>query len=164
MWLRRGGVLVIFPAGEVAHEPARNGTPTDASWKPTAGRLALATGARVLPAFIDGGNSRLFRAVGHVHPLLRTLLLARELLALRGRTVSVRMGAPLRLDSPAGEDGAGQVTRRMRDAVEALDRKPAPGNPPDERVSMTAPADRPRRGTSVREHWTGVLSGVPHER
>ena len=38
-WLRQGGALVAFPAGEVAH---RNGDPP---WNPAAVRIAQRTGA-----------------------------------------------------------------------------------------------------------------------
>jgi putative hemolysin len=90
-WLRRGGALVVFPAGEVAHTWAADGL-VDSEWKTTFDRVADSTGARIVSAHIDGRNSRLFYAAGRVHPRLRTLLLARELLNKRGRVVSVRVG------------------------------------------------------------------------
>ena len=92
--LRRGGALVVFPAGEVALGPVVDGCRTESSWKPTAARLAEASGARVVAAHITGANSRLFYAAGRIHPALRTALLARELLKKRGATITVRLGAP----------------------------------------------------------------------
>ena len=93
-WLRHGGALVVFPAGEVAHGPVVDGCRTESSWKPTAARLAEASGAQVVAAHITGANSRLFYAAGRIHPALRTALLARELLKKRGATITVRLGAP----------------------------------------------------------------------
>ena len=84
LWLRRGGALIIFPAGDVAHTRRADGSVIDSPWRPTVGRLALTTSARVLPIHIDGTNSALFYAAGRVHSLLRTVLLARELLNRRG--------------------------------------------------------------------------------
>jgi putative hemolysin len=119
VWLRKGGAIIIFPAGEVAHRPGAGGTRADSPWRPTVGRLAMATGAAVVPARIEGGNSRLFYASGHVHPMLRTALLARELLNKRGATVRVRFGRPL--DGRGfGADTAHAVTAAIREAIERL--------------------------------------------
>lgn len=95
LWLRRGGALVIFPAGEVAHMRRDDGSIADSPWRSTVGRLAVTTGARVVAAQIEGGNSRLFYAAGRIHPVLRTVLLSRELLKSRGRSVTVRLGPTL---------------------------------------------------------------------
>lgn len=64
LWLRNGGALIVFPAGEVAHTRATAGTRRDSPWSSTVGRLALATGARVLPAFIEGKIRRCFMPPG----------------------------------------------------------------------------------------------------
>ena len=94
LWLRRGGVLVVFPAGEVAwqRDPETdviggNRTPVDSQWDSSVGRLALATAASVLPVYLTGHNSRFFYFAGRVHPRLRTVLLGRELLRHRRSTV-----------------------------------------------------------------------------
>ncbi len=92
VWLRRGGVLVVFPAGEVGHTWI-DGSLHDSAWKGTFERLADATGARVVPAVIDGRNSRMFYAAGRLQPWMRTALLGRELLNKRGQTIRVRFGA-----------------------------------------------------------------------
>ena len=92
-WLRSGGALIVFPAGEVAHGAAVEGCRLESPWKSTMERLARATGARILNARIDGGNSRLFYAAGRLHPTLRTMLLAREFLNKRGSTIGVRLAA-----------------------------------------------------------------------
>jgi putative hemolysin len=121
MWLRRGGALLVFPAGEVAHRRQPDGTPVDSPWRSTVGRLALTTGARVLPAHIDGGNSPLFYMAGRIHPLFRTVLLARELLNARGRSVSVRLGRAFGVaDLAINEHMVGSITRRIRHAVEEM--------------------------------------------
>ena len=118
VWLRRGGALIVFPAGEVAHTRQADGARADSPWKPAMARLAIATGAHVVPAFIHGRNSRTFYAAGHLHPALRTILLPRELLKNRGSTIAVRFGEQL---SPADlpKDAAG-ATARVRAAVDQL--------------------------------------------
>jgi putative hemolysin len=122
LWLRRGGALVVFPAGEVAHIRRADRSIADSPWRSTVGRIALATGARVVPVRIEGTNSPLFYAAGRVHPLLRTVLLSRELLRSRGRCVTVRVGHPLSTDELRrhGRTADG-VTAAIRGAVEGLE-------------------------------------------
>ena len=121
LWLRRGGALLIFPAGEVAHRWRPDGTLVDSPWRSTIGRLALTTGAPVLPAYIEGANSRLFYRAGRIHSLFRTVLLARELLNARRRSVSVCFGSTLGVtDLAINEHTADSVTQRIRDAVEKI--------------------------------------------
>jgi putative hemolysin len=118
LWLRRGGALIVFPAGEVAHVRQRDGLHAASLGNPAPGLLPPATGARVVPAFIQGGNSLSFYAAGRVHPALRTMMLGRELLKKRGAAVAVHFGAVI---APADlvDDGLG-ATARVRAAVDQL--------------------------------------------
>lgn len=93
LWLRRGGVLIVFPAGEVGHRRIERSV-VESTWKMTFERLARATGAQIVPAFIEGRNSRVFYAAGRLHPWIRTALLGRELLKKRGQSIRVRLGGP----------------------------------------------------------------------
>jgi putative hemolysin len=129
LWLRRGGTLLIFPAGEVAHCRRADGTVVDSPWRPTVGRLARGTSARILPASIDGANSRHFYILGRIHSLFRTVLLPRELLNSRGSSVSVRFGRVLNANELlTDEDTADSITQRIRDAVEAIRRGARPSH------------------------------------
>lgn len=119
LWLRRGGALVMFPAGEVAWRQSSSGR-LDSDWHLTLGRLAAATRARVLPVWVDGGNSRLFYAAGRLHPRLRTALLGRELLAARGSTVSLHVGDPMRFGPGTGATDPQAITAASRAAVDRL--------------------------------------------
>ncbi|HEX8027112.1 MAG TPA: 1-acyl-sn-glycerol-3-phosphate acyltransferase, partial [Vicinamibacterales bacterium] len=90
-WLARGGLLIVFPAGEVSSTPSVDGGLVDPPWQ--RGVLGLAKWARaaVVPAFIDASTSRWFKIAGWLHPYLRTALLPRELLRLRNRAIGVRL-------------------------------------------------------------------------
>jgi len=121
LWLRSGGALIVFPSGEVAHRAGTCGSRIDSPWRTTVGRLALSTGANVLPAFIQGTNSRLFYRAGRVHPTFRTALLARELLKKRGQVVTVRLAAPLlRHDLAVTAGDAAAATELIRQQVDRL--------------------------------------------
>jgi putative hemolysin len=129
LWLRQGHALVVFPAGEVAHEARHGGTPDDSPWLDTVGRLAIASGASVVPAFIAGRNSPSFYLAGRVHPLLRTALLGRELVRRSGRTIRVAVGKPLDRGSSL-PTSAQSIVDSARNAVAALSRC-ATGQPTD---------------------------------
>jgi putative hemolysin len=94
-WLRGGGMLVLFPAGEVSHiDFSRRGI-TDPEWSDSAVRLAARVSAPILPVRFTGSNSALFHVLGLVHPSLRTAMLPHELWNKQGRAVALRIGPPI---------------------------------------------------------------------
>lgn len=111
--LRSGGLLVVFPAGEVSHFRWVDRTVTDPPWNPVVARIVTAvsrSGAavRVAPCFISGANSVLFQVLGMLHPRLRTVWLGRELLNKRRSAIDIRIGSPIEaaklLDVPTDEE------------------------------------------------------------
>ena len=118
-WLAQGGCLGVFPAGEVAHR-ATGGRVVDSDWHFTAAELAMRVGATVVPLFIAGENSRLFRAAGRVHPLLRTALLPRELWSKRHSRIEIKIGASVAPNTLASLSDAAGRTRLLRSRVDAL--------------------------------------------
>src|SRR6516225_9471617 len=73
--LRKGGILVVFPAGEVAHFRWRAGAITDAEWNPAVTRLVSIVGTPVVPMYISGSNGPAFQIAGMANAALRTALL-----------------------------------------------------------------------------------------
>jgi putative hemolysin len=100
-WLRQGGMLAVFPAGEVSHWQFPQGEIADPAWNTTAGRLIRRTGAAALPIYFCGRNSVGFHLFGMIHPRLRTAFLLQEFLHQAGRTVEVRVGSEIPGDSIA---------------------------------------------------------------
>jgi putative hemolysin len=94
-WLRGGGLLVVFPAGEVASWSPRSFRVVEPAWSPSVAGLARRAGATAVPVFVPGRNRALFQAAGLVHPVLRTALIPRELLARSGTTLELRVGTPV---------------------------------------------------------------------
>jgi putative hemolysin len=94
-WLRAGHVLIMFPAGEVSGASSV-GRGVDGEWRRGVLKLMAWTNATVVPAFLHAQNRRRFRLIGRIHPLLRTLMLPRELLALGGQSVRVSVGDAIR--------------------------------------------------------------------
>ncbi len=91
-WVRNGGMLVIFPAGEVSHFDLQKGAVTDPAWSPTIARIIRKTGAPVLPVFFQGSNSAAFHLAGMVHPMLRTAMLPKELFNKDRSVIRMRVG------------------------------------------------------------------------
>ncbi|HTL30856.1 MAG TPA: GNAT family N-acyltransferase [Tepidisphaeraceae bacterium] len=94
-WTKNGNALTIFPAGEVSHLSVKRRTIADPPWNAAAARIARMSGATVLPIYFAGANRPLFQFLGLVHPRLRTAMLPREFLALRDRTIDMRIGSPI---------------------------------------------------------------------
>src|ERR1022692_1333715 len=112
-WLRDGGMLAVFPAGEVSHWQLPQAEIADPAWNHTAARLVRKTGAAALPVYFCGRNSVSFHLFGMIHPRLRTAFLLQEFLQQEGRTVEVRVGSEIPGDSVAG-------TADDREAIEYL--------------------------------------------
>src|SRR3984957_9641654 len=112
-WLRQGGMLAVFPAGEVSHWQFPQGKVSDPEWSDISVRLVRKTGAAALPVYFCGHNSLGFQLFGMIHPRLATAFLLQEFLQQERRTVEVRVG---------GEIEAASITaiRDDREAVEYL--------------------------------------------
>ncbi|HEX8915784.1 MAG TPA: GNAT family N-acyltransferase [Humisphaera sp.] len=118
-WLKDGHVLAAFPAGGVAHATwtgFRNpeGLVTDPAWNETIARIARRAGVPVLPVYFDGRNDVFFQVAGLIHPILRTGLLARAFLRMRGRTVTLRVGSPVPAKRAAGFETERELTDYLR--------------------------------------------------
>ncbi len=91
-WLRGGGMLVMFPAGEVSHLNFGEWPVADPRWNSASARFARKIGCPTVPLFFEGANSVPFQMLGAIHPRLRTLNLAHELVNKRSHTIQVRVG------------------------------------------------------------------------
>ncbi|KGY08334.1 lysophospholipid acyltransferase family protein [Vibrio sinaloensis] len=91
--LEQGGLLLLFPAGEVSQLiDSKEAYLEDKQWSRSVSRLIRKSSATAVPVFIDGQNSKRFYFAGKVHPLLRTLMLGRELLNKREQCIHISLG------------------------------------------------------------------------
>lgn len=94
--LKKGGCIVVFPAGGVSTIPSwKDKVAQDTAWQPFIGRLIQEGQATVVPFFFEGQNSRLFQLVSLVSPTLRLALLFKEVADKIGCTIGIRIGAPI---------------------------------------------------------------------
>ena len=91
--LQQGGLLVIFPAGEVATWQRGFKEVKDREWPMSVMKFIRRAQVPVIPLRIEASNSVWFRLAGKIHPSLRTLLLPRELMNKSGNRVPVRVAS-----------------------------------------------------------------------
>ena len=91
-WLNQGGLIFMFPAGDVSSLKISKLSISDTEWDTKVVRLANKTGAAIVPVHIEGKNSPSFYLAGAIHPKLKTLLLPRQIIKKRGSTINIRIG------------------------------------------------------------------------
>jgi putative hemolysin len=123
-WLRRGGMLVVFPAGDVSRFQFPKLRISDNWWDASIPRLARMTSAPVIPFHFSGRNSMLFHTLGMLHPRLRTLLLPRELLNKRNRCLRITIGKQIPLARLETYSDDNDAARYLRLHTMMLDKQP----------------------------------------
>lgn len=113
-WVEHGGMLAIFPAGEVSQFQMPAGHIADPQWNDTAVRLIRRTGATALPVFFCGHNGVGFQLLGMIHPKLRTAFLLQEFLKQEGKTIEVRVGSPIPSDTITSIDTDSEAIEYLR--------------------------------------------------
>ncbi len=77
--LKAGGVIVLFPAGAVAHSKTFFGPAIEGEWNPFTAKMLARSGAAVLPIYFPGKNSRLYYIANKLSATLRQGLLLHEI-------------------------------------------------------------------------------------
>ena len=113
-WLRRGGVLALFPAGDVAHLNWRDGGVVDPPWNPAVAHLIRLADCPALPLYVKGSNGLGFQLIGALHPRLRTADLPRQTLNKRGRNIEVCIGRPVAAKTLKSLGGAQEAIEYLR--------------------------------------------------
>jgi putative hemolysin len=145
VWLQDGGMLAIFPAGEVSHWQFPQGEIADPVWSDSAARLIRKTRAATLPVYFCGRNSVGFHLLGMIHPRLRTAFLIQEFWQQQGRKVEVRIGGEIAAESVATipDDRAAIDYLRWRTYLLARRRRAAVSWPDMVRSRITGPMQNP---------------------
>ena len=125
-WLQQGGMLAIFPSGEVSHWQMPAAQIADPEWNDTAVRLIRRTGAAALPVYFCGHNGVGFQLMGMIHPKLRTAFLLQEFLQQEGKTVEVRVGSAIPADAVEAIPADREATEYLRWRTYLLARRSKP--------------------------------------
>lgn len=77
--LTDGGVIVLFPAGQVATSPGWFGEILEPEWLPFTAKMILKSDAKVVPIYFPGQNSRMFQIAHKISMTIRQGLLLHEI-------------------------------------------------------------------------------------
>ncbi|MEM0937053.1 MAG: lysophospholipid acyltransferase family protein [Pseudomonadota bacterium] len=93
--LKDGGAIVLFPSGVVAASETWFGPAIEREWNPFTAKMIQRSGARVLPIFFPGQNSRWYQIANRVSSTLRQGLLLYEVVHALNRPQAPVVGAPI---------------------------------------------------------------------
>ncbi|MFC2969804.1 lysophospholipid acyltransferase family protein [Acidimangrovimonas pyrenivorans] len=93
--LADGGVVILFPSGQVAASETWFGPAVEAEWNPFTAKMVLRSGATVLPIYFPGQNSRWYQIANRISPTVRQGLLLHEIAHALNKPQAPVIGAPL---------------------------------------------------------------------
>ncbi len=104
--LATGGLIALFPSGVVASSDTMFGPVIEDEWNVFTAKMIRKSGARVVPCFFPGKNSRWYQIANQLSPTLRQSLLIHEIVNACGRPQKPVVGRPF-------DDG--EVKERLSD-------------------------------------------------
>lgn len=96
--LGQGGVIALFPSGVVATSKTMFGPVVEAEWNPFTAKLIQRSGARVVPIYFPGQNSRVYQIANQISATLRQGLLLHEVVHALNRPQAPVVGHPIDRD------------------------------------------------------------------
>jgi putative hemolysin len=138
-WVADGHVLGIFPAGEVSHPTWTRPDVVDGKWNDIAARIIRKTGCPAQTFFFHGRNSNLFCVLGLMHPMLRTLMLPREMLKKRHHSITMCAGNVIRPARMGKISSDSELTEYLRMRTYLLQARAARAARPPRRASARRP-------------------------
>ncbi|MGR3621859.1 lysophospholipid acyltransferase family protein [Pseudophaeobacter sp.] len=93
--LKDGGVVALFPSGVVMSSDTWFGPAIEQEWNVFTAQLIRRSGARVVPIFFPGSNSRSYQIANKISPILRQGLLLHEIVRSCNKPQAPVVGAPL---------------------------------------------------------------------
>ena len=119
--LKDDGVIILFPAGQVATSPGWFGRAEEADWLPFTAKMILKSQAKIVPIYFPGQNSRWFQMANRFSITVRQGLLLHEIAYAMNKPQKPVIGAPIDRDQidPWMNDPRGFMAH-LRDTVLAL--------------------------------------------
>lgn len=93
--LARNGVVALFPSGVVMSPDSLFGPAIEREWNVFTAKMIRRSGARVVPVFFPGHNSRWYQMACRISPVLRQGLLLHEIVRSCKKPQAPIVGAPL---------------------------------------------------------------------
>ncbi|MEP4432530.1 MAG: lysophospholipid acyltransferase family protein, partial [Hyphomicrobiales bacterium] len=93
--LKEGGVVALFPSGVVMSSDTWFGPAIEREWSLFTAKMIRRSGAKVVPIFYPGHNSRWYMIANKVSAILRQGLLLHEIVRSCNKPMAPVIGAPL---------------------------------------------------------------------
>ncbi len=93
--LKEGGLISVFPSGVVASSDTMFGPAIEREWNVFTAQMIRRSGAKVVPIYFPGANSRWYQIANRVSPTLRQGLLLHEVVHSCNRPQKPVVGAPV---------------------------------------------------------------------
>lgn len=93
--LANGGVVALFPSGVVMSSDSWWGPPVEREWNVFTAKMIRKSGARVVPIYFPGRNSRAYQIACQVSAILRQGLLLHEIVRSCNKPQAPVIGEPL---------------------------------------------------------------------
>ena len=119
-FLEIGNPLGVFPSGEVSNYSISKNMIVDKNWDKTILKFIKSAQAPILPVYFNGVNSWQFQLLGILHPNIRTVKLPSELLNKKNKTIEVRLGNLIDLDTQLQFDDINRFGRYLRSMTYSL--------------------------------------------
>ncbi len=110
--LKEGGVIAVFPSGVVASSNSLFGPMVEDEWNLFTAKMIRLSGARVVPLFFPGANSRWYQMANQISATLRQSLLIHEIVKACGKPQKPIVGHPFDED---------EVKERLKDQRACMD-------------------------------------------
>lgn len=133
-WLKDGHVLVIFPAGDVSRVHKGQKIATDGPWSKSIIRMTKRSGTPILPIFVHGQPSGLFRMLDKIHSSAASSIVPHEILRQDGTTMKLTLGKLVDAKTVTDIADENEAVQYLRDLTyelggiheaSALDHKPS---------------------------------------
>lgn len=92
--LDNDGLIAIFPSGVVASSDKMFGPAIEREWNLFTAKMIRLSGARVVPLYFPGSNSRWYQIANQISPTLRQSLLIHEIVNACGKPQGPIVGEP----------------------------------------------------------------------
>ncbi len=93
--LKENGVVALFPSGVVMSSDGWFGPPIEQEWNVFTAKMIRRSGARVVPIYFPGRNSRAYQIANRISPVLRQGLLLHEIVRSCNKPQAPVIGQPL---------------------------------------------------------------------
>ncbi|QYX58624.1 lysophospholipid acyltransferase family protein [Roseovarius sp. SCSIO 43702] len=93
--LREGGVISVFPSGVVASSDTLFGPVREAEWNVFTAQMIRRSGAKVVPIYFSGQNSRWYQMANRISATMRQSLLLHEVVRSCNRPQRPVVGPPV---------------------------------------------------------------------